>query len=93
MKTLEVQVDEQSLERARRVVEGQQITLEALPRGVIERMGAPAGSDDPYLGMFADEPDLVDSMLESAMRASETHALRAPNGQIGSRLVLDNWRL
>jgi uncharacterized protein (DUF433 family) len=33
---------------------------------------------DPLLGLFADEPDLVDEVVESAMRDRETRPLRLP---------------
>jgi len=35
---------------------------------------------DPLLGMFADEPDLMDEIVDSAMRARESHPLRRSGG-------------
>ncbi len=36
-----------------------------------------AKSENPLLGLMADEPDLVDAILEDAMLARESHPLRA----------------
>ncbi len=33
---------------------------------------------DPLLGLFADEPELMDEVVEAAMRDRETRPLRAP---------------
>lgn len=36
--------------------------------------------NDPFLGMFAHEPELIDQVIELAMRAREEHPLRQPGG-------------
>lgn len=43
------------------------------------RQSRVAGTDasDPLLGFMADEPELVDAVLEEAMVARESHPLRA----------------
>ncbi len=37
-------------------------------------------ADDPFLGMFSDEPELVDQVMVSTMMARKTHPLRQSNG-------------
>ena len=37
-------------------------------------------ADEPFLGMFADEPELIDQMMGSIMTAREEHPLRQSNG-------------
>jgi predicted DNA-binding antitoxin AbrB/MazE fold protein len=36
-------------------------------------------SNDPLLGLMANEPELVDLVLDEAMQARESHPLRAAN--------------
>jgi hypothetical protein len=78
--TIELQLDEQTLERARNVATRRRSTVEALIVEIIELLAGAEGTDDPILGMFAQEPELIDQVLGSAMAARETHPLRAPNG-------------
>ena len=40
----------------------------------------PTSSIDTMLGMFADEPELLDEVVESAMQARERDPLRQPVG-------------
>jgi len=37
----------------------------------------PGHGINPFIGMFADEPELIDDVLESAMKARETQPFRA----------------
>ena len=37
-------------------------------------------ADDPILGMFSDEPELMDQIIEDAMHSREVNPLRLPNG-------------
>jgi hypothetical protein len=80
MTTIELQLDEQTLERARRVAMLRRSTLEALIKDIIDLLAMAERTDDPILGMFAQEPELIDQVLESAMTARETHPLRSFNG-------------
>ena len=34
----------------------------------------------PFLGMYEDEPELIDEIVEEAMRAREERSLRLPSG-------------
>jgi hypothetical protein len=47
---------------------------------VIEHLGEATTTDDVFLGMFAEEPELLDQVVESAMRAREEHPLRHSGG-------------
>jgi predicted DNA-binding antitoxin AbrB/MazE fold protein len=40
--------------------------------------GVQSATADPILGLMADEPGLVDQVVEAAMAARESHPLRAP---------------
>jgi hypothetical protein len=66
METIELQLDDQTLARLRRLAESRRIPAEDL----IKEMVVQAVSD-PFLGMLADEPELIDQITEEAMQARE----------------------
>lgn len=76
MERIELQLDDQVMERARRLAEAQGATVETVLTDIITRSIA-GGTDDRWLGMFADEPDLLDEVVASAFAARERDALRA----------------
>jgi hypothetical protein len=80
MTKIEVQLDEQTLARAMKLAESRHCTLDELIRDMIENLEAFEVGDEPFLGMFADEPDLIDQVMESVMMAREAHPLRQSNG-------------
>jgi len=80
MTTIELQLDEQTLERARRVAMLRRSTLEALIKEIIDLLAVAEGTGDPIVGMFAQEPELIDQVLDSAMKAREKHPLRSSDG-------------
>ena len=80
MTKIEVQLDEQTLARAMKLAESRHCTLDELIRDVIEKLEAFKVGDEPFLGMFADEPELIDQVMESVMMAREAHPLRQSNG-------------
>ena len=80
MEKIELQLDEQTLARALRLAESRWGGLEELITEIIEQMEVVETADDPFLGMFADEPELIDQVIESIMMAREAHPLRQSNG-------------
>lgn len=80
MGKIELQLDEQTVARARKLAASRHCTLEELIKGIIEQMEMSETADDPFLGMFSDEPELVDQVMVSTMMAREVHSLRQSNG-------------
>ena len=80
MKTIELQLDEQTFERMQQLAELRQYTVEAFITEMVEQLAVMAPQADPLLGMFAEEPELIDQVLASVMKARETHPLRLVNG-------------
>jgi hypothetical protein len=78
MKRIELELDEETLERARQLAAARQCSLEELIRDLLQQVQQLP--QDPYLGMLADEPELIDQVIESAMKAREEHPLRTPCG-------------
>jgi hypothetical protein len=77
MERIELQFDEQTLVRARRLAESRHSTLEALIAALIARLDETEAAGDPLLGLFTAEPELLGQVVESAMQAREEHPLRA----------------
>ena len=80
METIELEMDEETLERARRIAALRNSTIEALIRDLIDMLVVAEASPDPLLGMFAQEPALIDQVVDQAMTARETDPLRAHSG-------------
>jgi hypothetical protein len=55
-------------------------TLAELVESLIQQLDATDMPADPFLGMFADEPALVDEVVEAAMKTREEHRLRSSRG-------------
>jgi hypothetical protein len=79
MAKVELELNDKILERARRLAEARHSTLDTLVNDVLDQTTARAASD-PVLGLFSEEPDLVDQIVESAMEAREQHPLRQKRG-------------
>ena len=79
MAKVELELDEEILQRARRSAEAERSTLEQWLIGAIERTAAPS-APDALLGLFSDAPDLMDTMTEDSMMARERHPLRSAHG-------------
>jgi len=80
MEKIEIQLDKRTLAQALKIAESRHCSLEELIKEIIEGMGVTETIRDPFLGMFADEPELIDQMMESIMEAREKHLLRQSDG-------------
>jgi hypothetical protein len=75
-----LELDEQTLERARRFAALRHSSVEALIKEVIDLLVLAEKEGDPIVGMFAQEPELIDQIVASAMSARETDPLRLSTG-------------
>jgi hypothetical protein len=80
MERIELELDEQTLERARRLAEARCCTVEQLLKELIEQLEVAPPTVDVFLGLFAQEPELIDQVVESVMQAREQHSLRQSGG-------------
>jgi hypothetical protein len=76
MKTIELNIDEKTLDHAMHIMESQHCTLEELIKVIIEELSISKFTKDGIIGMFTDVPELIDEVVESAMTDRETHTLR-----------------
>ena len=80
MPVVDLHLDDQTLERVKQIAAGRRVTVETLIQDMVQRMVAIETTDDPILGMFAQEPDLMDAVIAAAMTARETDPLRLSVG-------------
>jgi hypothetical protein len=71
MQTIELRLDDETLARLRRLAEARGVSVEDLLREAIRRLPDISSADDRLMGLFADEPELLDQVVEEAMRARE----------------------
>jgi len=80
MTKIELELDEQTLEQAQRLAAAHHYSLEAWLKQIIEQSVIET-AEDPLLGMFADEPELIDQIVAIAMQDREEVPLRSNYGQ------------
>jgi hypothetical protein len=85
MATIELRLDEQTIERIERIAARRSSTVETLVKEIIDLLATVEVSADPMMGMFADDPDLMDQITASAMKARENDPLRLDHGQSPGR--------
>ncbi len=77
VKTIELHLEKRILDRARQLAQERQCRLEDIFADAIEHIPTVAAPADHFLGMFRDEPELIDEVTRSAMTARERHPLRS----------------
>lgn len=80
METIELQLDEQTLEQARKLAAARHVSVEELLKEALGRLDVAPAADDPITGMFADEPELLDQIVEEAMQVRERDPFRLSDG-------------
>jgi predicted transcriptional regulator len=78
--TLEVELNERTMARLKQIAKGRHLTVEMVLKEIVERFLEAEASEDAVLGMFAQEPELMDAVVREAMDARESDRLRQPNG-------------
>lgn len=76
MDSVVVELDPQTSERARRLAQARGTTVTALVQSLITQLDSGEAAQDSLLGLFADEPALLDHVVEQAMQTRETQPLR-----------------
>jgi hypothetical protein len=69
VETIELQLDEQTLAQARKLAAARQVSVEEVLKEALSHLSVPSPADDRITGMFADEPELLDQIVEEAMQA------------------------
>lgn len=80
MKTIELQLDDDTFARAQQLAKVRRYSLELFIADIIKRLAQVEPQNDPMLGMFAEEPDIIDQVMTEVMAARETHPLRLGDG-------------
>jgi len=71
MATIELELTEDTLNSARRSAEAGHVALEQWLTKAIQHAALATPAEDSVLGLFADAPELMDSVADEAMRARE----------------------
>ena len=80
MTTIELKLDDKTLERVKHIAARRRATVETFIEDMVQRL-VTIEAEDPLLGMFAQEPHLMDAVVASVMQARETDPLRLPVGK------------
>ena len=80
MTLIKLHLDDLTFERVEQIAARRRATVETLIRDLVQRLVAIESSADPLLGMFSQEPDLMDAVTAAAMSARETDPLRQSIG-------------
>lgn len=75
MKKIELQLDEKILEKARWYASSRNCKLSELIAYAIDKLAATEAANYPLLGLFADDPESVDEMLEEVIKDRAAHPL------------------
>jgi len=84
---ISIQLDDDTVTRAQRLAAARQCTVEELLRELVAATEARTATNEPtpaadgecgLIGMLADEPELVDQLLEDIYRTRETTPMRLP---------------
>ncbi len=68
METIELHLDAKTLEQARQLAAAHQWPLDELVAQAIQKYAEMEAQNYPLLGLFADEPALVDEMMDFVSR-------------------------
>jgi hypothetical protein len=79
MPRIELELDEKTLEHALQLAAARGCSVEELVKLMLEGMAAIEGGNQ-ILGMMAGEPELMDAVLESAMRTRAERLQRQGRG-------------
>lgn len=71
-----IKLDLKTSERARRLARAHGMTVKALVQHVIAQLDHRTSSPDLLLGLFADEPALIDQVVDQALQFREMRPLR-----------------
>jgi hypothetical protein len=81
MEKIELELDKKILEKARWLAKSRHCDLSELIAYAIDKLAVVEPPKDHLLGLFADDPESVDEMLEEVMKDRAAHPLNQRFGQ------------
>jgi len=80
MATIQLEIDDQTFEQIRRLAEAHGCTWQDLVKDLLQQAAPRPATEDVFLGLFGDEPELIDQIVDAAMKAREQQPLRQTGG-------------
>lgn len=78
MSTEPIQIDERLLARARKLADERHCSVDEILREALDQMESPKRVAKSLIGLFADEPEILDQVIEDVYRTREHVGLRQP---------------
>ncbi len=75
IETIELQIEQKTLEQALALAKSRNLDLSQLIAYAIDKLAVAEPAKDRLLGLFADDPESVDAMLEEVMKDRAAHPL------------------
>jgi hypothetical protein len=85
MRTIQLEIEEETFERILRLADSRGCSWQEVVKDLLGQAQPSSSPEDGFLGLFQDEPDLIDEVVEEPMRAREQQPLRQPNGHSSTR--------
>jgi Asp-tRNA(Asn)/Glu-tRNA(Gln) amidotransferase A subunit family amidase len=80
MTKTQLQLDEDTVTRLRRAAAARRVTPNQLLKALLENIEVVEKRGDPFLGLLADQAELLDEVVAEAMEARRRDALRQSSG-------------
>jgi len=77
MQKIQLELDDRTFEQVMQLAKLRGCTFEELFKDFVKKSNVKVSGQDHLLGMFADEPELMDEVLDSIMASREKHGLRS----------------
>jgi predicted transcriptional regulator len=76
MRSVTIELDDETFQRMQHLAESRAWTVEQTIRAIVANVGSAGIADDTVSGLFSDEPELIDEVLDLVMQARERDPLR-----------------
>lgn len=78
MITVNVRLSDREYSKVKQLADNRHCSIDMVIKSVISDMNVPTTTVDPITGLFSDEPELMDRVVDTTMEARENYPLRCP---------------
>ncbi len=76
MTTEPARIDERLLERVRKLAAARNCSVDEILQQALDRLEPPTAPGESVIGLFADQPELADKLIEDVYQTRESSQLR-----------------